>query len=510
MHGEARRRVFVTSLVFSSLWVLAQFINLVLFRFLADLDAHSPQIAWPWPGVPIALIGIAIGLGVAGAARNPRFKTETVLDLSLVAGVLQALLISIMTNWIPIIHPARVSWVAVIILLFPIIAPNTVKKTALAALAAATMDPLGLLIARARGAEIQAVAGHPMDAFTWLWAVLPSYLCAGLAVIPASIMNRMKREVAAAREMGSYRLGRRLGEGGMGEVYLATHRFLARPAAVKLIRPQLLGEAGANGAALTIQRFRREAEAAATLRSPHSIEIYDFGESGDHTFYCAMEYLDGMDLQRLVERFGPVPPERAVHLLRQACLSLGEAHVRGMVHRDVKPSNLFVARMGLDVDFLKVLDFGLVRSRRDDGSADPLVTAPRVVLGSPAYIPPEALLGGAPDARSDIYSLGCVGYWLLTGRLVFEGATASEILAKHVRDEPVPPSRLAEIPFPPDLDRIVLTCLAKDPSARPQSAEGLAVMLEACSFPTPWTQARAREWWDVHVPGGVPGNAERS
>jgi len=214
-----------------------------------------------------------------------------------------------------------------------------------------------------------------------------------------------------------------------------------------------------------------------------------------------MELLAGLDLQELVDRFGPVPAARAVHLLKQACLSLAEAHGRGLVHRDIKPSNLVACRLGVAVDFLKVLDFGLVKMSAGGEAAPPDLTSPNVTTGTPAYMAPEMALGDRPvDGRTDLYALGCVGYWLLTGRTPFEAATPVAMLMKHVQEEAKPPSALTEVEVPDPLDRILLDCLAKDPQARPSDASELYGRLSECPVPDVWSPARAREWWALHVP----------
>jgi serine/threonine-protein kinase len=288
----------------------------------------------------------------------------------------------------------------------------------------------------------------------------------------------------------------------MGEVWRARHRFLARPAAVKLVRPELIGGRGAEDVARTLARFEREAQATASMRSPHTIALYDFGID-DGTFYYVMELLDGLDLQTLVERHGPIPAERAVYLLRQVCESLGEAHESNLIHRDVKPANLYVCRYGRERDFVKVLDFGLVKPGGTE--EDVHLTGEQAVGGTPAFMAPEQIVGDRPvDPRTDLYALGCVGYWLVTGHLVFEGASVMDTMMQHAREAPVPPSHRTELPVPADLEETILACLSKDPDERPQSADALAARLDACRELAPWTPERARRWWEVHQPTTGP------
>lgn len=305
-------------------------------------------------------------------------------------------------------------------------------------------------------------------------------------------------------QFGRYRLVEPIGQGGMGEVWRALHTGLSREAAVKLIRPDRLGEEAE--AAAAIRRLEREAQATSQLRSQHTIEVYDFGVAEDGTFYYAMELLEGYDLRTLVERFGPVPAERAVHLLLQVCESLAEAHGKGLVHRDIKPANVFVSRLGVRADVAKVLDFGLVKALPGSGSSlDLRLTQTGAIAGSPAYIAPEAVeqRGRDVDARADLYALGCVAFWLLTGRLVFESDDPLAAILAHVREAPPAPSTLSELDVPAELDALILECLAKTPDERPPSAEALARRLEALDLPA-WTQDRARRWWDRHPPATSP------
>ena len=297
--------------------------------------------------------------------------------------------------------------------------------------------------------------------------------------------------------VGSYRLVSRLGAGGMGEVWLGRHRLLARPAAVKLIRHD--SRPGAARDQL-VRRFQREAQVTAELRSPHTVQLYDFGVNDTGSFYYVMELLDGLDLNQIVTRFGPQPAERVAMLLGQACRSLSEAHDLGLVHRDIKPANLFVACLGPESDYLKVLDFGIVKDR--PGPEAMLLTAQGMVPGTPAFMAPEMVDGESEvDGRADLYSLACVAYWALTGHLVFAAKTPEQMLLHHARTTPLPPSQVSELPIPREIDEIVLRCLAKSPDDRPASALDLEADLSRVVFDEPWTQERAREWWERHVPG---------
>jgi serine/threonine protein kinase len=301
-----------------------------------------------------------------------------------------------------------------------------------------------------------------------------------------------------ARRCGSYVLLDPIGSGGMGEVWRARHEMMGRLAAVKLIRKEILG-GGSETAAAALRRFQREVQATSALRSPHTVAIYDYGMTDDGTFYYAMELLEGLNLRALVEQHGPLPPERATRFLLDACDSLAEAHHQGLVHRDVKPANLFACRLGLQHDFVKVLDFGLVKATAGSGMLETQLTAGTAALGSPAFMPPEVAEGHPTiDARSDVYSLGCVAFWLLTGRLVFEADSAVRMLMDHVGKEPDPPSRRGPAPLPRLLDEAVLACLRKKPADRPQDARQLAALLRRLHFEQPWTDERADAWWHEH------------
>jgi serine/threonine protein kinase len=309
-------------------------------------------------------------------------------------------------------------------------------------------------------------------------------------------IGHLRKRVDEAMELGQYRLGRRLGEGGMGIVYQAEHRMLARAAAIKLIRPGATNDRSGPRQQRLLERFEREAKATAALRSAHTIQVYDFGRTDHGEFYYVMELLDGLDLETLVRRTGPVESARVVRILRQVCRSLAEAHAAGLVHRDIKPANIYLCRHGLEYDFVKVLDFGLVRQERQHATEEATVTNPDVFVGTPAFSAPEMATPETDiDGRADIYSLGCVAYWLLTGTLVFEGNTSLAVLVGHATENPVPPSKRTELAVPPDLDRVVLCCLEKDPARRPQRAEDLDALLRGCARDGEWTDAQAAAWW---------------
>jgi eukaryotic-like serine/threonine-protein kinase len=449
---------------------------------------------------------VALSLTLYFACRRGLLEPARLLDLGAVYQVLVGLLIGMHFHSLPLHVPVGTvgGWapVAVWMLLYPLIVPTSTRRAVLGALATAAMDPLAYAL----------VASAPFT--RWMPWLVNIAIAAVISPIASRIAFRVSMELVRAREMGSYQLMERIGRGGMGEVWRAHHRLLARSSVIKLIRPELLGAAGSRQGQELLRRFEREARATAALRSPHTIEVYDFGTTRDGTFYYVMEYLQGFSLEALVKRFGAVPQERAVSILRQASESLAEAHLAGLLHRDVKPANIFVSRRGLEVDFVKVLDFGLVKPL-GEARADVHLTAAETVVGTPAYIAPELALGGGGevDARADIYALGCVGYWLLTGRLVFESSNAMQMMVDHIRTPPVPPSQRATQPIAPALERLILRCLAKDPEDRPRSALALRDDLAALGLEPQWGAARAAEWWSAHPPEAStpdPAAAERA
>lgn len=482
------RRLRIACVVWMVLLSIGIIVNHSVLPRLHLLPGQA--VIWPRIADVLAAACILVSFLVYRYAPVACKRAETLVDLGIAYEVVLAFAIGVINQWELHVLGGRLSWICVLVLLHPMIVPGPPKKILLGSLLAASMDPVGLAIARLRGLDLP-----PMTAL--VWAYLPNYICAGLAVIPSHILARLSRQVSRAREMGSYQLGELIGKGGMGEVWHARHRLLARPAAIKLIRGERLFD-DASGVRLALQRFRREAEAAASLRSPHTIQLYDFGLTADGHFYLVMEFLEGVDLESLVQRFGPQPPRRVIHVLKQACYSLAEAHAAGLVHRDIKPANLHLCHLGLEFDFIKVLDFGLVKHETGSTSAQTLMSGPGITAGTPAYMPPELLTGDRIDGRLDLYSLGCVGYFLLTGKLVFEADTALLMIGQHLRVEPVPPSTRSGREIPEELERIVLECLAKEPAGRPASAAELARRLAALDLP-PWSAEEAEAWWEANL-----------
>lgn len=315
------------------------------------------------------------------------------------------------------------------------------------------------------------------------------YIVAGavLAIVSAYTLNGLRGKLRDAKKMGQYHIGEKLGEGGMGEVYMAEHQFLKRPCALKLIR----SETNANPVA--IARFEREVQAASVLNHPNSLEIFDYGRAEDGTFYYVMEYLPGLSVADLVDQFGPMAPGRIVYLIRQAARALAEAHGIGLVHRDLKPANLFVALLGGAFDFVKVLDFGLVKVTADPNAAR--LTGDYTVSGTPQFMSPEQARGADDvDGRADIYALGAVMYFMATGKPPFSGHNPMEVMIAHVRDMVKPPGQLRP-DLPEDLETVILRCLAKSADDRYRDARELDAALAACESARDWNEVRAEAWW---------------
>ena len=315
--------------------------------------------------------------------------------------------------------------------------------------------------------------------------------CVGAAAATGAMQVRVDPALLqSGTPLGSYRLLRRLGAGGFGEVWEARHELLARPAAVKLIL-----DSSASDPAV-VERFRREAAVTASLASPHTVTLYDFGVSESGQFYYVMELLDGIDLEKLGKRFGVLPPERMAYYLVQACRSLGEAHARGMIHRDIKPSNLFSCRLGIEVDVLKVVDFGLVRRQAEP--EDARLTQCDVVMGTPAFIAPEIAEGKPVEGRTDIYSLAATAWSLLAGRPLFQATSPIGMVMCHLRE--APPSLAEHVTGVPQvLASVIMASLAKDPKDRPTALD-IARILLASGLPQTWDEERRQAWWAQYDP----------
>ena len=487
--ADAARRLRWVAVIYAGAGVLGHFGRRLLIAAIGSADfAFRPSDL-------LGVVTIAMGLAVYGLSRSGLVSAKRLLDVGLVFEVLGALGIAALPavdHLLPVPSglfayvPAECVWIVV----FPLVVPNTPNRVLIASLLAASMGPLaGVLGATFGGTPIRQPLLFATNYLT------TNYVCAGIAYVVARVVHGFGMQLKQLREIGSYQLLDRIGKGGMGEVWRAHHRLLARPAAIKLIRADVLGSNARTREAF-IRRFEREAQETAQLGSTHTVDIFDFGvtESGD--FYYVMQLLEGISLQRYVELFGPMEPPRVMYVLRQVLHSLREAHGRGLVHRDVKPANILLCRLGPEDDFVKVLDFGLVKYF--DASVATLLTQDGATAGTPAYMAPEIALGRDIDGRADLYALGCVAYYLLTGRPVFTRASDMAVALAHIQETPVSPSLHSEFNIPAALEAWILECLAKDPNARPAPAEESDRRISAIDVPDAWTGEKAHAWWELH------------
>ncbi len=492
--NQAPARVMIMALIGATVYTVHIGMSVFLHPAYMPMpeDRTLPIAAW------LAFVS-ASGL-ISLVAWRRWVRPELLLDLALCYEVIGAFFVAFAEQLLPWPEPYSVrgiSWICAWIIAYQLMVPATPLKVFLAALLAAAMGPLVLLISVA--------GGNPLPSTEVMLALfVPTFLCAFAAIALSTHLYELFRDFERAKRLGSYKLVERLGEGGMGEVWRAEHKMLARPAAIKLIKSERLGAGVGSAGRVLSKRFEREAQATAMLTSPHTIDIYDFGVTRDGRFYYVMEYLDGLDLETAVKRFGPVPAERAIHLLGQVCHSLAEAHSTGLIHRDIKPSNIFVCRRGLEYDFAKELDFGLVKI--DTGPAGELsqLTEAGSVTGTPSYMAPEmATTPDRVDYRTDLYALGCVGYWLLAGRPVFEGQSQMNVIMQHIQNTPPRLSQMTELEVPSALEELLLRCLAKAPDDRPQTASALCNALVGIQTTRAWTHERAEAWWQQHVPEAI-------
>ena len=465
----------------------------VVFALLLATEPLRPaEASMGLPGIIASALGMALSIAVTYLAPRVRMSTQAFTDLALAFEIGVGLALWVGELAPPMAntpHMPGIPTVAAWVILFPQIVPLTTRASVLGAAALVLGGPVVLVCYIAGGQP----APSWDAAFVW---TLPMIVSGIGSVAAHAMVRRAVQGLRTARERDHYELLERLAQGGMGELYVARHHRLARLAAVKRIRPDLAPTRDPASLLEMQRRFELEARTIARLRSPHTVELFDAGVTEDGALYYAMELLDGVDLQDLVERFGPLPPARVVHLLLQACDSLAEAHTFELVHRDIKPSNLMVCRVALKQDVLKVVDFGLVALSATH-QAERLTKA-GMYLGTPAYSAPE-LIQGAAEPRSDLYALGCVAWWMLTGATVFgEDADVVDTLTAH---REAPPPRLQDavpLAIPDALADLVHACLAKRPADRPDTAQTLARRLRAIPMP-PWTDDDADTWWARHA-----------
>ena len=494
--GQATRRLCWVSLLAATTTVF----SFVLQRVL------QPEVV-PVQQDPVnslaLLANVLFAAGLIAAQQYRVVPPATILQLGMLFEVVVAFSIATLETSLPFDPNAFVrggSNLSVWIIIVGFLVPHRPVVTLSVALLAATMWPFAYFMNQVRLDLPQLPTNRLI-----VWMTMP-YLAALWAYFIAKRVQGMEFAAQKAQDLGSYHLEALIGRGGMGEVWRARHKMLAREAAIKIIRPELAQSATARQADVAVRRFEREARVTADLQSPHTVYLYDFGTSRDGHFYFVMELLDGVSLQKLVQTFGPQPGSRVIHLLRQVCLSLEEAHASGLVHRDLKPSNIMTCKVALQHDFVKVLDFGLVKPTQTEEFTH--LTVEGVSAGTPGYIAPEIAMGEQRiDGRADIYTLGCVAYYLLTGTLLFNETSPTAMAVAHVQKTPVPPSERTELPISPDLEKVVLQCLAKKPADRPSSARALIRLLDACVDAKQWCSEDADAWWRTHLP---PSSSHRT
>ncbi len=470
------------------MYFLATFVASAVFflagRFIYDLwPARIPiNNSLLQPFLLFQLSSVAVLLVLWLAVRQPGLGQGMLLAIDAVGTVATLGLLSAMAGNMPgSWRPESIAMLAAMAVLLyrAAVVPSPPRRTAwISALAVLPIPYVAFVVHRRATPELSAGAAAA-NAFLWaLMAVL-------LSTIVSYVTFRLRNSVVRARRLGQYTLKEKIGEGGMGIVYRAEHEMLRRPTAIKLLPPAKAGEE-------SLRRFEREVQLTARLTNPHTVSIYDFGRTPDGVFYYVMEYLDGVDLETLVHESGPLAPGRAVRVLRQMCAALAEAHGIGLIHRDIKPANVILCERGGIPDIAKVLDFGLVKDVSDTSG----LTNENVLQGTPQYMAPEAIRdASSADPRSDLYAVGAVGYFLLTGTPVFAGKSPLETIHHHLQTEPEPLSRRLGRAVPEDLEALILRCLAKDADQRPESAKALAKALAACASVQPWDEAAAQSYW---------------
>ncbi len=424
-------------------------------------------------GFPLGLVVCSLNLGIWYLCRHSKVPDEAAFRIGVIGAVLVAWISAVAIHFA---YQARIqaftfALLGVYCLPFYAVVMSR-ARTALVAVLMVVSQPAAAFWSRTVGWT----EGTPRDLFI---SVAGAFVSLIIAIAASNLIRVTRRE--AASDVGGYTLTRKIGAGGMGEVWEGRHRLLARPAAVKLLSNDDMTSSGR-------ERFEREAQATALLTSEHTVRLFDFGTTEDGRVYYVMELLHGMDFERLVAERGPLEPAHVAHLMDQVCDSVGEAHEAGIVHRDIKPSNLFLSRSGLTREFVKVLDFGLVSVT---GGMTLTHAHPGDYIGTATCSSPEALFGRDQDARSDVYQLGCVMFFLLTGRNVFQGESVAACALAHVNDQPPRPSSIVPNEIPEDLERLIMRCLAKDPDGRPSSGKALRTQLRALECFGDWTEEEA-------------------
>jgi hypothetical protein len=474
--AEERRRALPKMFLF----VLVAWLLFALLDVYIALVAPATSIGWmlEW-----RVIGAAAPLLGWLATRKRARGDAAVKALEVATFLVAALCISMRATHYGGLDSHLLQGVSLLLMIQTMAVASPWRRTLPLALGTYAVYPVVMALAATRDATIASQwHGHEAVVFVQDYLLVAAVAVGG--TVGGHMVWAVRRQLYHARRLGRYRLKARIGHGGMSEVWLAWDDTLKRDVALKILDRSFSTDA------MAIARFEREARAASGLQSPHTIRVFDFGASDDGVWFMAMEHLEGVDLATLVEERGALAPARAIRFARQACLALVEAHDAGIVHRDIKPDNLFVCRLGEEPDYLKVLDFGIAKV---EGSDDATMTRAGWVHGTPAYMSPEVCNGQRADARSDVYSLGAVLYYLLTGTPPFTAPTAAAVMVAHVSDVPDRPSMHTAVPR--DLERVVLRCLEKDPTLRYASARELDAALGECADAGGWHRENAEAFW---------------
>jgi serine/threonine protein kinase len=483
-------RAFLQSRVAGFGRILAAFV-LGFYVFANAAAMLHPLATWRDWVEPLNILVLAAGLICAAVwlacitGKRTASELETIDSIATIA---TGSCIGLTAIYGPPVHRpelAAIMGVIIFLILRAIVIPSSGPRTT-------TLSAISVLPAIYAAYEC-----HAREAPTSYTLPLPLYpaltaVWAGLGVVAAALASRtifgLRKKASEAQKLGQYTLGAKIGEGGMGAVYRASHAMMKRDVAIKLLPFDRAGKEG-------LVRFEREVQLTSRLNSPNTIAIYDYGRTPDGVFYYVMEYIDGFSLEDLTVRFGPIGPGRVIHLVKQVCAALAEAHSIGLIHRDIKPANIALCERAGVFDVVKVLDFGLVKELGTDSAS----TTTASLTGTPLYLSPESIT--APDhvdGRSDLYAVGGVAFWLLTGTHVFEGKTVVEVCSHHLHSKPDAPSERLQAPVPADLEAVILKCLEKDPAQRYASAEALAHALDACENVDDWSDDLAAAWWKLH------------
>ena len=469
---------------------LAAFV-LGFYVFANSAAMLHPLATWHDWIAPLNVLVLAAGIICAAvwvACKVGQRSTTELETIDTIATIATGSCIGLTAIYAPAVQRPELSaimGVIIFLILRAIVIPSEGGRTA--TLSSLTVLPAIYAAYECHARELPAPYTLPLPLYPALTAVW-----AGLGVVAAALASRtifgLRKTASEAQKLGQYTLGAKIGEGGMGAVYRASHAMMKRDVAIKLLPADRAGKDG-------LVRFEREVQLTSRLNSPNTIAIYDYGRTPDGVFYYVMEYIDGFSLEDLVLRFGPLPPGRVIHLAKQICAALAEAHSIGLIHRDIKPANVALCERAGVFDVVKVLDFGLVKELGTDSAS----TTTASLTGTPLYLSPESITApDTVDGRSDLYAVGGVAYWLLTGTHVFAGTTVVEVCSHHLHTKPESPSaRLGET-VPADLEAVILKCLEKDPAKRYADADALAHALDACESIDEWSADLASAWWNVH------------